>query len=110
MTPPSYGPKVRIATVHQRTSARGNPYMSGLLGPTNIVLMRDPARDNEWGLAWAVYLEQRPEKPAAATHGRQVSRPKPSAATPRPQRAPERPAPDDPLDDVLPAGVEGSRF
>lgn len=76
-----FGYKVRLATVRKRTSANGNEYFAGFMGDANVVMFRDVEGDNEWGPAWAIYVQERPKKRQTRAQGQ---RKKPSCSSAKP--------------------------
>jgi hypothetical protein len=101
--------KVLIATLWQRTSERGNEYLSGFLGKARVVGFHgEPTPDGV--PTWNLYLtpgkeqetgtDQRPRAAAAKRQPRKVG-PRPPAQ-PGPTAA-DRPFHSDPLDHLWPA-------
>jgi hypothetical protein len=56
MTQHTYG-KLKLMTLTQRTSPKGNQYMLGILNGLSVIVF--PGEDNEWGKTWDVYLQKR---------------------------------------------------
>ena len=82
MTGPSN--KVLIATLWQRTSERGNEYLSGFLGKARIIGFRgEPTGD---GIpTWDIYLQPGAEQEAKAGSGpKQTQRPPAGTGAPLP--------------------------
>ena len=77
-------PKFPLTRMTQRTSAKGNPYFTGLLGNTTLLLFKTPDGDSEYGQGWTLYIQERPAKRSS----------KPKAPSPKPQKQ-ERPFIDD---------------
>jgi hypothetical protein len=125
----SGGPRVKLMTLWQRTSARGNPYFAGYLGGCGVVMFKDDQAELKPGCeaVWNIFLEERADSErrprAAAMESRAPSlrSPKPShhneaAAEGRGASAPskrrfsgrkaaeslgsDKPLPNDPLDDI----------
>ena len=66
-----FGPKVKLATLHERISGNGNRYFMGLMGASNVLLFRDPDSDSEqWGEAWSLLVQERPQKLQGAGNSR----------------------------------------
>jgi hypothetical protein len=82
----SQTPKVLIATLWQRTSERGNEYLSGFLGKARIIGFRgEPTAD---GIpTWNLYLQPGKEQEERAEARSHQPR-QPSAASDRGQQAP----------------------
>ena len=83
-----YGPKVRLATVRERTSASGNRYFSGFLGDASVLMFRDSDADNEWGEAWAVYVQERKKRQNG--NGQGASQQRRNSNTVAPEKPSER--------------------
>jgi hypothetical protein len=49
-------PKVAIGRLWRRTSAKGNEYFVGVMGPTRLLLFKDDKDDSE---AWLLYVAER---------------------------------------------------
>jgi len=87
-------PKVRLATLRERTSASGTRYMTGLLGDARLLLFRDEDADNEWGEGWALLIEERAPRTESAiappVRHRRVSKraPRPAAEAVSADRVP----------------------
>lgn len=103
------GPKVKLFDLWQRTSARGNQYLSGFLGNCGVVAFIDHDAELREGVEaiWNVYLQEIDEQPqrqraAAAQQPRRAR---------KVQRRPKPPASDDdgpPLDDDI-SDIGGGR-
>lgn len=66
-----FGPKVKLATLHERISGNGNRYFMGLMGASNVLLFRDPDNDSEqWGEAWSLLVQERKPKDQGAGNSR----------------------------------------
>jgi hypothetical protein len=102
--------KVLIATLWERTSAKGNTYLSGSLGKARVIGFRsEPTADG--APAWDIYLqpgkeqeerrgsEQRESLSPTSSSRTGVQRWAPNSAAERPA-ADDRPFYDDPIDDI----------
>src|SRR4051812_47137481 len=92
----SAGPRVLLMQLSERTSARGNRYMSGWLGRASVVVFQAEEPDKFGNPVWDVFVstpEPRPEQQQSKPEARQDGPAKPSARQ-RPeavtQRAPAR--------------------
>ena len=93
-----FGPKVRLATLHERTSQNGNRYFSGLLGASTVLMFRDPDNDSEqWGEAWSLLVQERTPKRQGSSDGEQPRQRRQAARKP-PHRVAGDPRPFD--DDI----------
>ena len=96
--------KVLITTLWQRTSERGNDYLSGFLGKARIIAFRGAATA-DGTLTWNVYLQPGREQSEAEGSSRSGSNRRPTGV--RRWRPKEKPVSDntepffsDPVDDV----------
>jgi hypothetical protein len=87
-------PKVLLCTLWQRTSERGNEYLTGFLGKARVIGFRGEPTDNGTP-TWNLYATSGREQEEAGGRARQPLQ-RPAAAEP----ADERPFFDDPIDDI----------
>jgi hypothetical protein len=101
-------PKVLICTLWQRTSGRGNDYLSGFLGKARVVGFRgEPTPE---GIAtWNLFLQpgkeqEKAEEERKAASSRRAGSEQPQRQQPQRQRQPgpdpDRPFWDDAIDDI----------
>jgi hypothetical protein len=53
--------KLKLLTLTQRTSAKGTPYLQGILNGLAVVAFR--GETTEWGPTWDIYVQERQQKP-----------------------------------------------
>jgi hypothetical protein len=99
------GPRVKLFTLWQRTSARGIPYLSGYLGNCGVVCFIDEDAELREGVecVWNVYLQQGDEQPQRqrAAAAQQPRRPRRVQRRPKPPPSDDDGPPlDDPVDDI----------
>jgi|tagenome__1003787_1003787.scaffolds.fasta_scaffold19676724_2 hypothetical protein len=74
MTIATHG-KLKLMTLTQRTSSKGNVYMMGILNGLSVIAF--PGEPNEWGDTWDIYIQERPQKPQGGAQGHGQQRPSP---------------------------------
>lgn len=57
--------KLKIMTLTERTSGRGNIYLQGILNGLSVIAFR--GEPNQWGETWDVYLAERSQKAVQAS-------------------------------------------
>jgi hypothetical protein len=65
--------KLKLLTLTQRVSAKGTPYLQGILGGLSVVGFQ--GKDNEWGPTWDLFISERPQKPQGGAQGHGQQRP-----------------------------------
>lgn len=57
-------PRVLLAELKERTSARGTTYLTGFLGHAKVIAFKNPDEDPEdWkSPTWKIYVQERPER------------------------------------------------
>jgi hypothetical protein len=53
--------KLKIMTLTERRSAKGNTYLQGVLNGLSVIAFR--GETTEWGPTWDVYVSERQQKP-----------------------------------------------
>src|SRR5215469_7970167 len=97
--------KVLIATLWQRTSGKGNEYLSGFLGKARVIGFRgDPTADGT--PTWSIFLQPGKEQEERGGSGQRAPRSPTSSSRTGVQRwapksAAEKPAADAPFDDPI---------
>ena len=97
-------PKVLLCTLWQRTSERGNEYLTGFLGKARIIGFRgEPTADGT--PTWDIYLQPGREQDEGARPA--AGRPPRVRRQQRPPEPPGPPLPDDGVSDLWPGESDG---
>src|SRR5215472_5698155 len=95
----SGAPKILLATLWQRTSERGNKYLSGFLGKARIIGFKgEPTADGT--PTWNLFLQPGKEQEQAEAERRVAPSRRPEQPQRQQQPDPDRPFWDDGIDDI----------
>lgn len=83
----SAGPRVLLMQLSERTSAKGNRYLSGWLGRASVVAFLDEQPDKFGNPVWDVFVSTPEPRADASAANPSASQQRPEAAT---QRSPGR--------------------
>jgi hypothetical protein len=100
-------PKVLICALWQRTSERGNEYLSGFLGKARVIGFRGEPTP-EGIQTWNIFLQPGKEQEKAEEE-RKAASSRPAASPRRAEKPQRRPEPDRPFfsDDIDDVGRDG---
>lgn len=103
------GEKILLVTLWERTSAKGNTYLSGFLGKARVIGFRGEPREDGTPV-WEIYLQPGKEQEERAGSGQRESRSPTASSRTGVQRwapkseaekpDPDRPFHDDSIDDI----------
>lgn len=61
-----FPPSISVTRLYERTSAKGNPYMTGRMGGVKIAVLKTNETDNEGHPIWELKFSPAPSKPRQA--------------------------------------------
>ena len=96
--PNQYGQSVTLARLYERTSAKGNTYLTGRLGLAKIAVLKSRDTTDDGTQIWNIVIQEAPDSANGKRHT-----PKNAPAADAPIETPTEPASfDKALDDEIP--------
>lgn len=62
MTANEYPPSVPLCRLYERTSKRGNPYLTGRLGAARVTILKTDQTDEDGNAIWSLLIQEAPAK------------------------------------------------